>query len=155
MTHTTVTQTVEIDAPVEKVFKLLADPEQYYTVREGSRGVDLAITDVERDADGEVKTYKVVQPINIGRLTYHTVLPVTRGTQVPNERIVDKHPIGGIETELLEPSGAGTRWTHTHTMQTRIPLLDKIEVLLITGGRERWAQSLDEGMAAVKTTLEA
>lgn len=154
MTHTTVHRVVEIDAPVEKVFTFLADPQQYYAVREGSRISDLTIRDVERDADGVVTSYTVVQPITIGRLTYHTVLSVTRNEQVPNERIVDTFAIGGVQTEELEPSGTGTRWTHTATMQTRVPLLDKLEVLLATGGQERWEQSLDEGIAAVKTTLE-
>lgn len=154
MTHTTVHRVVEIDAPVEKVFTFLADPEQYYPVREGSRGSDLGIRDVKRDADGVVHSYKVVQPIDIGRLTYHTVLAVTRAEQLPNKRIVDTFAIGGVQTEQLEPSGTGTRWTHTATMQTRVPLLDKLEVLLAVGGHERWERSLDEGIAAVKSALE-
>ena len=154
MTHTTVHRVVEIDAPVEKVFTFLADPEQYYPVREGSRGSELIIRDVKRDADGVVHSYKVVQPITIGRLTYHTVLSVTRAEQVPDERIVDTFAIGGVQTEQLEPSGTGTRWTHTATMQTRVPLLDKLEVLLAVGGQERWEQSLDEGIASVKKALE-
>ena len=62
-------RSAHIDAPVEKVFTFLADPEQYYPVREGSRGSDLKIRDVKRDADGVVHSYKVVQPIDIGRLT--------------------------------------------------------------------------------------
>jgi uncharacterized protein YndB with AHSA1/START domain len=154
MTHTTVTRTVEIDAPVEKVFTFLADPEQYYTVREGLRVGDLTIRDVDRDAGGVVRSYKVVQPITIGRLTYHTVLSVTRAEHVPDRRIVDTFAIGGVQTEEVEPSGTGTRWTHTATMQTRVPLLDKLEVLLAVGGQERWEQSLDEGIAAVKKALE-
>ena len=154
MTHTTVTRTVEIDAPVEKVFTFLADPQQYYAVREGSRISDLTIRDVERDADGVVTSYTVVQPITIGRLTYHTVLSVTRAEQVPGRRIVDTFAIGGVQTEEVEPSGKGTRWTHTATMQTRVPLLDKLEVLLAVGGQQRWEQSLDEGIAAVKKALE-
>jgi len=35
-----------------------------------------------------------------------------------------------------------------------VPLLDKLEVLLAVGGQERWEQSLDEGIAAVKKALE-
>lgn len=154
MTRTTVHREVEIDAPVEKVFAFLADPEQYYTVREGLRANDLTIRDVVRDSDGAVTSYQVVQPITIGRLTYHAVLSVTRAEQVPDERIVDTFAIGGVQTEQLEPSGSGTRWTHTATMQTRVPLLDKLEVLLAVGGRERWEQSLDEGIAAVTKALE-
>lgn len=154
MTHTTVHREVEIDAPVEKVFAFLADPEQYYRVREGLRANDLTIRDVVRDSDGAVTSYQVVQPITIGRLTYHAVLSVTRAEQVPDERIVDTFAIGGVQTEQLEPSGSGTRWTHTATMQTRVPLLDKLEVLLAVGGRERWEQSLDEGIAAVTKALE-
>jgi len=155
MVDRTVTSTVEIDAPVETVFDYAEDPQwAEEAIQASASGRFSHISNVRTDPDGRVTSYQLVTPIGLGRLRYDYVITMTRLETIPNRRIVERQSNGPLQTDTFEPSGTGTRYTHTMQYTTRFPLLDTIGKFLITAGRGmQW--TLDDGVAAVKKTLEA
>jgi hypothetical protein len=150
-----VSSTVEIDAPVETVFGYCDNPQwAEAAIQASASGRFSHISDVRRGPDGLVTTCKIITPIGLGRLHYDYKITMTRLETVPHQRIVERQSTGPLQTDTFEPTGTGTRYTHTMQYTTRFPLLDAVGKFLLTAGKGmQW--TLDDGVAAVKTTLEA
>lgn len=141
MTTTAEIRSIEIDAPVEKVFSFVADPEKRLGTFPGHRTV---IDRVETSEGGVVTRYTATS--RLGPLPLHF-----EGTpqQTTNERIVD-----GTDTWTFAPSGTGTKLTLAGKMSTRIPMMDKVMLFVATNGKGM-ARNIDEWLAAVKQQVEA
>lgn len=141
MTTTSASRSIEIDAPVERVFEFLADPENRVGTFAG-RGT--VISDVETSQEGVVTSY---------RWTSHVgPLPLRGGgtpKQITNQRIVD-----GNDTWTLEPSGTGTKLLLEGEFSTRIPLLDKVGVFIATGGKGQ-GRTMEAWLTEIKRQVEA
>ncbi|MBK9180189.1 MAG: SRPBCC family protein [Acidimicrobiales bacterium] len=149
MTTTTAASSIEIDAPVEKVFAFVSDPEKAMQARTRRSAV---VSDIETGPDGAVTSYKWTT--RFGLLHYDLHAEATVGEYVPNERIVVKHSTGPVETYTFAPSGDGTRLTYTTEISTRIPLLEKVEIFAATRGEglQQWS---DDYVAEIKKKVEA
>lgn len=141
MTTTTETRSIKVDAPVEKVFSFVADPEKRLRTFPGRRTV---VDEVETSPDGVVKRYTSTS--RFGPLPMHF-----EGTpqQVTNERIVD-----GTDTWTFEPSRTGTTLTLTGRMSTPIPMMDKVMLFVATNGKGM-AHTIEEWLAEIKRQVEA
>ena len=81
-------------------------------------------------------------------------LTMTREQRVSNRLIAERQSTGPLQTDTFEPSGTGTRYTHTMQYTTRFSPLDTVAKFLVTAGRGlQWG--LDDGVEAVKKSLEA
>jgi carbon monoxide dehydrogenase subunit G len=148
MTTTTHQRSVHIDAPVEKVFAHVSDPENYFAaMREADPNMSGQITKKPAEL-GVDSTYEWS-----GRLLFvpiHAV--VTRTQYVPNQRIVDHQPSGDVTmTHTTEPDGSGTKLTMRSDVSSKVPFLDKVEDRMTWKGDE----DLDEILVAYKKAIEA
>jgi carbon monoxide dehydrogenase subunit G len=85
-----VTRTIEIDAPVEKVFAFMADPEA--SMRAVPNFHDVVVSDIETSPDGVVTAYKY--KARIGNLPVAIPTETTVTEYVANQRIVEKDSAG-------------------------------------------------------------
>lgn len=150
MTTTTHTRSVHIDAPVEKVFDHVKDPENYFAaVREADPGMSFQVTKVTLAPDGGVGSTSEWS----GRLLFFPVhAVVTRTEYVPNERIVDHQPNGDVTwTHTTEPDETGTTLTLRCDVSSKVPFVDRVEDKLTWKGDE----DLDKYLVAYKKAIEA
>ena len=117
-------------------------------------GPRVTVSDVETTPEGAVTSYRETLPMRLGPLHWDMRGTVTVEEYVPNQRIVDKSSTGPIHAMTVEPSRDGTRLTFTGTVSSRIPLLDKVKVLVFTQGRGQ-ARNMDMVLAQVKKLVEA
>jgi carbon monoxide dehydrogenase subunit G len=143
-----VTRTIEIDAPVEKVFAFMADPEA--STRAVPNFHDVVVSDIETSPDGVVTAYKY--KARIGHLPVAIPTETTVTEYVANQRIVEKDSTG-VNTVLIEASGEGTMLTFTLESTIRNALLNKVAIFVVTNGQgtERW---LDGFLTEVKKRTE-
>ncbi len=148
---TSTTRSIEIDIPVERVFAFLADPVK--SVQAFPMGRNGTVSDIATSPGGRHELpgdhAHAARPI---ALDWSDTVGVEE--YVANERIVDRWSTGPIHVMIVEPSGNGTQLTFTGTVSTRIPLLDKVKVLVLTQGRGQ-ARNMDMVLAQVKKLVEA
>lgn len=152
MGTTSTTRSIEIDAPVEKVFAFLADPEK--SVLAFPMGDRVIVSKVATSPEGALLSYRETMPVTLGPLHWDMSGTVVVEDYVPNQRIVDTSSTGPIHAMTVEPSGSGTRLTFTGTVTTRVPLLDRLKVFVFTQGRGQ-ARNMDMVLAEVKKLVEA
>lgn len=153
MTRSSATRSIDIDAPVGEVFEFISDPRRRIQAMAPALGRHIAVSDVETSPQGVVTSWKwtmrFVLPVD-----YRAV--VTRTEYFPNRRIVEKHltPTKDVDAFTLEPSGNGTRLTYYAECSSRIPLLEKLGILLAAKGRG-YGRQLEDILAEVKQRVEA
>jgi len=152
MGTTSTTRSIEIDAPVEKVFEFLADPEK--AVLAFPMGDKVTVSDIATSREGALMSYRETMPVTLGPFHWDMSDTVTVEEYVPNQRIVDTSSTGPIHAMTVEPSGSGSRLTFTGTVSTRVPLLDRLKVFVFTQGRGQ-ARNMDIVLAGVKKLVEA
>jgi uncharacterized protein YndB with AHSA1/START domain len=152
VTTTTTTRSIVIDAPVERVFAFLAAPEK--AVLAFPTGRKVTVSDIATSPEGAVTSYRETMPMRLGPLHWDMRDTVTVEEYVANQRIVDRSTGPIIHAWRVEPSGGGTRLTFTGTVSSRIPLLDRVKVLVFTQGRGQ-ARNMDMVLAEVKKLVEA
>ena len=148
MTTTTHTRSMRIDAPVEKVFEHVKDPDNFFAV----------MREADPDSPGQITKKSTEFGVGStfewsGRLFFMPVhAVVTRTELVPNERIVDHQPMGDVTwTHTTVPDETGTTLTLTCAVSSKVPMLDKVEDKLTWNGDE----DLDKYLAAYKKAIEA
>ena len=152
MGTTSTTLSIEIDAPVEKVFAFLADPAK--AVQAFPKGGKVTISDIVTSPDGDLKSYRETMPMRLGPLHWNVSDTVKVEDYVPNQRIADRSSSGPIHVMSVEPAGAGTRLTFSGTVSSRIPLLDMVKVFFFTQGRGQ-ARNMEMVLAEFKRLVEA
>jgi carbon monoxide dehydrogenase subunit G len=155
MTTTTVSKSIDIDAPVEKVFAFIANPETWLQAMPYDR--DWGVRDVATAPDGSVMSFKATLRMAMGRLHYDFENTMIRKEFVPNERLVqESHGLGTqlLDTYIFEQAGKGTRLTNQTEVSTVVPLWDRAGILLSTQG-EGLDQMTEEFLAKVKDLVEA
>lgn len=152
MTTSTTTRSIEIDAPVERVFALVSDLERYMLSVPSIRRV--VIGDVGT-TEGGTATYPWTTTIEIGPLHHDVRGTTTQEQLVPNQRVVYRHAMGlqTVETLSLEPLGTGTRLTFTVSLTSPMPLLDKLWILIASQAKGH-AYYMDHVLAEIKRELE-
>ena len=124
MPTTTHTRSMHIDAPVERVFEHVKDPDNFLAVMR------------EADPDSPGQITKKSNGVGVGSTfewwaacsscTIHIV--VTRTEYVPNERIVDHQPMGDVTwTHTTVSDETGTTLTLTCDVSSKVPMVDKVE----------------------------
>ncbi len=154
VTTSTTSRSIEIDAPVERVFAFVSDLEALMGSVPSIRSV--AINAVDSTEDRATNTYTWTTTIGIGPLRHEVHGATTREQLVPNQRVVYKHAMGlrTVETLTLEPAETGTRLNFTVSVTSPVPLLDKLGVLVSSGGKGH-AHYVDQVLAEIKRELEA
>jgi uncharacterized protein YndB with AHSA1/START domain len=144
---TSTTLSIEIDAPVETVFAFLADPVK--AVQAFPMGRNVTVSDIMTTREGALRSYRETMPMRLGPVHWDMGDTVTVQEYVPNQRIVDTSSTGPIHEMSVEPSTSGTKLTFTGTVNSRIPLLDKVKVFVFTQGRGQ-ARNMQMVLAEVK-----
>ena len=152
MGTTSTTRSIEIDAPVERVFAFLADPVK--AVQAFPMGRNVTVSDIMTTREGVLTSYRETMPMRLGPVHWDVVDAVRVEEYVPNQRIVDKSSSGPIHAMNVEPSGSGTKLTFTGTVNSRIPLLDKVKVFVFTRGRGQ-ERNMEMVLTEIKKTVEA
>ncbi len=149
MTTTRASRSIEIKAPVEEVFALIDDPNQFLSLMGEANKAE--VSSVETGEDGSVTSYEWKAWIP---MLHHDI----RGTNTvterePNRRLTVSSSTGPVMTWEVEPAGEGTRLTFSEEISSRIPLWDKVEAFV--GAPQGLNQFHDEVLARVKERLEA
>ena len=140
-------RSIEIEAPVEKVFDFATDIGKFWT----SWPEEVAVRDVELKPDGVGTS---------ARLFTHFLAIHMEGTMeytefVPNERIVAKtHFFGESPTWVFtfEPADGGTKMTAEGEWHVKVPAVGKsLEGMMVKGHVE----GLESLLATVKSRVEA
>jgi uncharacterized protein YndB with AHSA1/START domain len=140
-------RSIEIEAPVEKVFDFATDIGKFWT----SWPEEVAVRDVELKPDGVGTS---------ARLFTHFLAIHMEGTMeytefVPNERIVAKtHFFGESPTWVFtfEPADGGTKMTAEGEWHVKVPAVGKrLEGMMVKGHDE----GLESLLATVKSRVEA
>jgi len=98
-------RSMHIDAPVEKVFEYLTDPNHFFEAFDEKDRAHMALIEVNLTPAGIGTTYKVMSRMF---LLFHMEFTMTRTEYVANERIVDRASAGGEWTLTFEPDETGT-----------------------------------------------
>ncbi len=147
MTTTTHKRSVHIDAPVERVFDYMKDPQHFWDSFPGSARGNSTMTDVSLTPEGVGSTYAWRGKMFIFRIDG----VMTREEYIPNERIVDRSSTGPVWTFLFEPDPSGTTLTVGFEYSTKVPLMDKAVDHLSWHGDS----DLDKMLAHLKQSIEA
>lgn len=145
MTTTTHKRSIHIDAPAEKVFDHVKDPENLFDAMYEGRST-IAEKEIAPDA-GKGSTWQWQSHLLF--LPFHGTM--TREDYVLHERIVDRSSTGVLWTFSLEPDDAGTTLTMEVEVSSKVPLLDKIEDKVFWKGD----QDLDTWLSRFKEKIEA
>jgi len=120
-------RSVHIDAPVEKVFDYVKDPQHFFEAFDEEWRRHMALAEVRTTPEGVGTTSRLM-----GRmfLLFHMEWVLTREEYVPNERIVDHANMGGVWTSTFEPDETGTTLTMAFGWSSNVPfvadVLDRI-----------------------------
>lgn len=150
MTTSSVTRSMEIDAPPEKVFAFVSDPEKAMEAMDTLGRV--VVSDVVTTPDGAVTSRRWSERFRLLPFEIHAT--VTRQEQFPNQRIVEKHSTGPVCVYTFEPSGNGTRLTYTPELSRPFALLTKMQAFITTKGKGM-EHDMDEFLAEIKQQVEA
>jgi uncharacterized protein YndB with AHSA1/START domain len=135
------TLSIHIDAPVEKVFGYLEDPANFLASMPEKNQVTLE--SVNRNPDGTVSTYEA----KYRQTGLHLTASYTREEYVPNERIVDHSSLGVLFIWVFEPDATGSTLTGAVDTSKLMEMLDK---LFFHG-----AKNMEESLAKIKQAVEA
>ena len=152
MGTTSTTRSIEVDAPVERVFAFLADPRE--SVRAFAMERTVTVSDIETSSEGAVKGYRESTPMRLVPVHWDVHDTVRVEEYVPNQHIVDRSSMELLHAWKVAPSETGTRLTFTGSVSTRIPLLDKVKAFVFTKGRGQ-ARNMDLVLADMKQLVEA
>jgi hypothetical protein len=122
MTSTTHTRSIHIEAPVQKVFDYVKDPQHQWEAYDLVDKSTILAKDVAPDAGkGSTWTWQ-------GHLAFIPVHgTMTREDYVVNERIVDHSTTGVLWTYTFDPDDAGTTLTMEVEVSSKVPYVDKVE----------------------------
>ena len=146
MTSTTHTRSIHIDAPVEKVFDHVKDPQNQWQAYELAGKNTIAEKDVAPEAgQGSTWTWQ-------GHFLFIPIHgTMTREEYVPNKRIVDHSTTGVLWTYTFEPDDSGTTLTMEVEVTSKVPFLDKVEDKFAWHGDD----DLDTWLGNFKRAIEA
>ena len=144
MTTTTHTRSIDIDAPVAKVFDYIRDPKSiFYAV---DQAVSISEENIAPDTgEGSVWNWQS----HVLFVPFHGTL--TRETYVPQERIVDHSTTGVTYAFTVKPADAGTTLIMEVGVSSRVPFLDKVEDKVFWKGD----RDLDKYLGIYKKAIEA
>lgn len=145
MTTTTHKRSIHVDAPVEKVFDYVKDPQKQWRAFEQMDKATIAEKDIAPDM-GEGSTWTWQSHMLF--LPFHGTL--TRESYVFNERIVDRSTTGVRWTYTFEPDEAGTTLAMEVEVSNPVPYLDKIEDKVFWNGD----RDLDTWLGNFKRAIE-
>jgi len=153
MTTSSVTRSIEIDAPIEEVFAFVSDPQRRIQALAPALGRRIVVSDVETSPEGVVTSWKWTTQFLLP-LPYHAV--ATRTEHIANQRILEKHstPTRDVDAFTFEPSGNGTRLTYYAQCSSPIPLLEKVGILLAAKGKG-YGHQIEDCLAQIKQQVEA
>lgn len=145
MTTTTHKRSVHIDAPVEKVFEYVKEPEHFYAAFPGQAAP--AEIEVTRSEGAGVGTRSEWRGSMLG---FHVHGVMTREEFVPNQRIVDRSSTGPLWTLTVEPDQTGTTLALEFDYTSKVPLMDKVV------DRVSWKgdRDLDAMLGTIKDGIE-
>lgn len=152
MTTTRATRSIEIDAPVERVFSFITDPVEFMAAVPPDH--QAVVSDIRRDPEGVITDFRLTETSRLGPWHLDSHVDVTVQERLPYERYVERDSTGLLQTVTLERLGDGTRLTLALEVASRIPWLDKVGVFLVTGGRGM-GRGVEMILTAVKEALEA
>jgi uncharacterized protein YndB with AHSA1/START domain len=141
------TRSIEIEAPVEKVFDFALDVGKFWT----SWPEEVAVRDVELKPDGVGTTARLFGHF----FAIHMEGTIEYTEVVPNERIVAKiNWFGESPTWVFtfEPADGGTTLTAEGEWQAKVPVVGKRIEGVMVKGHEKGVESL---LATVKSRVEA
>ncbi len=142
-------RSVLIDAPVEKVFDHVKDPQHFLEAFAEEDRRHMAVSEVKLTPEGVGSTYTVM-----GRalLLFHMEWHMTREEYVPNERIVDHASIGGTWTFTLRPAEpAGTTLSLAFGWRSKVPKVGDVLDRVSWNGDD----DLDLMLANIKRAIES
>lgn len=147
MSTTTHTRSVHVDAPVEKVFEYVEDPQHFLEAfPESGRGQD-TMTEVSLTPEGVGSTYRWKGSMFV----FHIEGVMTREEYLPNQRIVDRSSTGPVWTWTFEPDPTGTTLSLAFEYSSKVPLMDKVVDRVAWHGD----RDLDKMLTSVKNGIEA
>lgn len=141
------TRSIDVDAPVEKVFEFAMDVGKLWT----SWPEEVAVRNVELTPDGVGSSAVLFSHF----LALHMEGSVEYTDVVPNERIVADVQFTGEKPTWVfsfEPAGEGTRLTAEGEWHVKVPGLGKPLEGMLAKGHEGGLESL---LATVKARVEA
>jgi uncharacterized protein YndB with AHSA1/START domain len=144
---TTLTRSIEIEAPVEKVFDFALDVGKFWT----SWPEEVAARDVELKPGGVGSSARLFGHF----LAIHMEGTIEYTEVVPEERIVAKvHWLGESPSWVFEfePADGGTKLTAMGEWHAKIPVVGKRIEGMMVKGHEKGLESL---LATVKSRVEA
>lgn len=150
MDTSSATRSIEIDAPVEKVFAFIADPVKSMEAMQTLGRV--VVSDVETTPEGAVTSWTWTERFRL--LPFKVHAKVTRQEHIANKRIIEKHSTGPVCTYTFEPSGHSTKFTYTIELSRPIALLTTVQTFFTTKGKGV-ESDMDEFLVEVKRQLEA
>lgn len=150
---TSVTRSIEIDAPVEEVFAYMSDPQRQTQALARALGRRVVVTDVQTSPDGVVTGWtwstRFVLPIDY-------TARATRAEHVANQWIVNRHHTITKDTDTFtfESTGIGTRLTWRAELSAPIPLLEGVAIRMAAKGRS-YGRQIEDSLVEVKRELES
>lgn len=145
MTTTTHKRSIHIDAPVERVFDYVKDPQKYFDAWFESTS---KITDIKIAEEGVGTTYEWTTSV---LHFFHINGVMTRQEYVPNQRFVDRSSTGPVWTYTFEPDQTGTTLSIEFDLSSKVPFADKVlDSVAWDGDRD-----LDSLLANLKKAIEA
>lgn len=114
------TRSVQIDAPVERVFDYVEDPHHFLEAFPEDDRRHMALVEANITPEGIGSTFRLM-----GRmfLLFHMEWVMTREEYVPNERIVDHANLGGVWTFTFAPDESGTTLTGSFGWSSKVPFV--------------------------------
>ncbi len=141
------TRSIEIDAPVEKVFDFALDIGRFWTTWHD----EVAVRDVEVKPEGVGSSARVFAHF----LAFYMEGTVEYTEVVPNERIVAKvHFLAENPTWVFtfEPADGGTRFTAEGEWHAKVPVVGERHDEMMVKSHE---EDLETMLATMKSQLEA
>lgn len=148
METSSVTRSMEIDAPLDRVFAFVSDPVKAMEAMDTLGRV--VVSDVMTTPEGVVTSWKWSERFRLLPFDIHAT--VTRQEHVPNQRIVEKHSTGPVCIYTFEPSRNGTRLTAE--LARPIALLTTVQAFVTTKGKGM-ESDMGKFLGEVKQQLEA
>jgi len=152
MTTSSATRSIEIHAPVEKVFAFIADPYRRMQAQGRVFGRHIRVSDVQTSPEGTITGWKVTT--RFAPLPIDISLPVSRREHAPNKQLVEQALTltKDLDVFTLEPTPTGTRLTWHAECSSPIPYLEKLAALL--SARKSYEGQLGDNLAEIKRELE-